>query len=325
MAINHELVRAECEAQTGFVDSTAYNRTKICCRILTQHGEAIPSWMVVREIIGKGSSGDINRGIKDFRQDHAERLRQMDGVLPGVPEHLAPLVSAFWEAAVLAARNEFTSNALRWQEQIEQAEARADLAGQQLTEAQGVIERQCSQIEAQGTTISALESQVTTERAGREQAERMFETHTAEMTAQREKLEATLKENKIEMDRALERFNGERKYAMCQIDEARTKATNDIAAANAQAQREKNTLELEAARQSNVIADLRAKLNDSDRTVAVMAQEVTDLRARLGRTEASNDQLTQDNRKMIALMKNSGTTVNTRGRRVSTIRKGNKR
>ena len=38
------------------------------------------------------------------------------------------------------------------------------------------------------------------------EAERLFEQHTAEMSAQRDKLEAALRENQTEMQKALERF-----------------------------------------------------------------------------------------------------------------------
>ncbi len=308
---NYDKVRAECEAQPGFDGGTAYTRTKACCRILLQHGEAIPSWTVIREIIGKGSSGDISRAIKDFRQEHAERLRRMDGALPGIPEHLAPLVSTLWETAVAAARAEFDAKEQRWQIQIEQADARADQAAQKLTEAEAVADRQRNQIGALDSKVATLEAQVRTEQAARQQAERLFEQHTAEMSAQRDKLEAALRENQTEMQKALERFDGERRYSMLQIDEARTKAANDVAAVRSQAQREKSALELDVARLGQTVADLRSKVNDADRKLAVAMQDATGLRERLGRAEADNDRLSEDNRRMVALIKKGGTTVNT--------------
>ncbi len=308
---NHDKVRAECEAQPGFNGGTAYTRTKVCCRILMQHGEAIPSWMVIRDIISKGSSGDINRGIKDFRQEHAERLRRMDGALPGIPEHLAPLVSSLWEAAVAAASAKFDARAHGWQVQIEQVEARADQAEQQLADAETVIDRQRGQIEALNTKVGTLEAQVCTEQAARQQAERLFEQHTAEMSAQRDKLEAALRANQTEMQKALERFDGERRYSILQIDEARTKAANDVTAVRSQAQREKSGLELEVARLGKTVADLRSKVSDADLKLAVAMQEAAGLRERLGRTEASNDRLSEDNRRVVAIIKRGGTTVKT--------------
>lgn len=306
MAINQDKVRAECEVQPGYDGCTAYNRTKICCRILTQHGEAIPSWMVVREMIGKGSSGDINRGIKDFRQEHAERLRQMDGIVPGIPAHLAPLVSGFWEAAVAAARSEFATSTQHWQEQIEQAEARADQAALRIAETEAVIDRQRGQIDAYDVKIAALDYQVRTERAGREQAERMFEAHTAEMGAQRDKLEAALKENKTEMEGALARFDGERRYAMTQIEEARTKAARDVSAAHDQAKRETSALEMNIARLTSASMELRPKIAAAEERNADLKQEITVLRAQLVHAEAIASKLTDENRRLATALQGRG-------------------
>ena len=84
-----------------------------------------------------------------------------------------------------------------------------------------------------------------------------------------------------------------------------------MAAVRSQAQREKSGLELEVARLGQTVADLRSKVNDADRKLAVATQEATGLRERLGRAEASNDRLSEDNRRMVALIKKGGTTVKT--------------
>ena len=322
----HDKVRAECAAQPGFEGGTAYSRTKVCCRILIQQGEPIPSWMVIREIIGKGSSGDISRGIRDFRIEHAERLRLMDGALPGIPQQLAPLVSSLWEAAVAAARAEFDAKEQRWQVVVEQAEARADQLAQQLNDVEGVRDRQLAQISALESQVRALDAQVRTEQAARQQAERLFEQHTADMAEQRGKLEAALRDNQTEMQKALERFDGERRYSMTQIEEARAKAAKDVASARAEAQREKSALELEVARFGQTVADLRARLNEADQKLAVATQDASGLRERLARTEASNDRLAEDNRRMVALVNKVGTRVNAPRLRApsSTLGKKNK-
>jgi chromosome segregation ATPase len=302
--IDHNELRAECKAQVGFEDGTAYFRTKVCCRILMRNGEAIPSWMVIRDIIGKGSSGDINRAIKDFRREHAERLRLMEGSVPGLPEHLAPLVSSLWESAVAAARAEFAANEQRWQGEIERAEQRSDQLAQQLADAKLASDRQLAQIEA-------LEAQVRTERAAREQAERLFEQHAADMSAQRDKLETALRENQAEMQKALDRLDGERRHALLQIDEARTKAANDLAAERSRGAREKAVQEQEIVRLGNSVSDLRRSLNEADRKVAVKTQEVFDLRERLSHAEINSARLSEDNRRMVGLIKSGSNTVHT--------------
>src|SRR6202011_5873556 len=97
--------------------------------------EPIPSWTAIREVIGKGSSTDISRGVRDFRREHAEVLKQMQGITPGVPEALAPHIRGLWEAAVGAVRSEFAANVTWWEQQIEQATAQAEEAMQKLSEA----------------------------------------------------------------------------------------------------------------------------------------------------------------------------------------------
>lgn len=305
--IDRDKFRAECEAQPGFAAGNAHSRTKVCCRVLTQAGEAVPSWMVVREIIGKGSSGDISRGIKDFRDEHAKRLQQMDGIVPGLPTHLAPLVTGLWESAVAAARAEFSANTRLWQEKINQHGALADQATQKAAELEAVIEKQRVRLEFLDAAVAGLDQQIDRERAGREQAERMFEKHMAEMTDQRGKLEAALKENKLELEKALERFDAERRYSLAQIEEARTKAANEVAALRAQTRREKASLEVEVVRLTGVASNLTTKLNDTELKSAVVSQEVGDLRARLGRTEAEKDRLVGDNNRMLALIKEKAT------------------
>lgn len=324
MAIDQDLIRRECKEAAGYKDGTAYARTKLCCRILLKHGEAIPSWMVIRDIIEKGSAGDISRGIKDFRNEHAERLRLMDGALPGIPAQLAPLVSALWEASVAAARTEFEANADRWQAEVEQAAARADQLAQQLAEADVMVDKQRLQIDALSAQAMGLQDQVHAEQAARCQAERLFEQHTHEMAAQRDKLEGALRENQTEMQRALERFDGERRYTMLQIEEARSTAATEVAAVRSQAQREKSALELEVARLNAAATELRRKVSEADRDLAVATQEVAGLRERLGRAEASNDRLSEDNRRMVALIKKGGTAVKISRLRSTPTRLSNK-
>lgn len=106
----------------------AYEQTKACCRELTQRGVRIPSWMGIRDIIGKGSSNDINRGKEDFRREQAESLKRMNGFVEGVPEVLAPHIQGFWEAAVQYVRQEFEAQTQEWQARIEQAESEQEAA-----------------------------------------------------------------------------------------------------------------------------------------------------------------------------------------------------
>ena len=100
MATNTEQLRALCAAYPQYEPGSAYVRTKILCDVLTKLGESIPSWMVLREHIGKGSSNDIARGVKDFRAEHADLLQRMEGLPEGIPDKLAQPMQALWHAAL---------------------------------------------------------------------------------------------------------------------------------------------------------------------------------------------------------------------------------
>ena len=97
MTTKTEQLRALCAQHAQYEAGSAYTRTKVLCEVLTKLGEPIPSWMVLREHIGKGSSGDINRGVKDFRSEHAELLQRMDGLPEGIPGRLAQPMRLLWQ------------------------------------------------------------------------------------------------------------------------------------------------------------------------------------------------------------------------------------
>ena len=287
----HQEIAAACAQHAGFAGGTAYTRTKICCQVLTERGDPIPSWMVIRDVIGKGSSTDINRGIKDFRHEHAERLRQMSGIAPGIPAQLAPVVASLWEAAVAAARAEFLDKAAQLEAQALQADARAEQAENDLQEARALAQRLEVKIDSLAAEKRSLEAQLEAERGARAQAERMFEANAAEVNAQREKLEAALRETKQEMNRALERFDGERRYALNQIEEARTKAAAEVAAVRGAAQRERTDFELATARLNSTISELRATAQAADKRAADIKAESDSLRVQLASAEAVAERL----------------------------------
>lgn len=101
-------VRAACMNQPEYLGGTAYTKTKIFCQHLMKAGLGIPGWMTIREVIGKGSSSDISRGVKDFRAEHAEHLgrRSVDADLPGMPPQLADGFVKVWDLAMQYARAE---------------------------------------------------------------------------------------------------------------------------------------------------------------------------------------------------------------------------
>ena len=305
MAIEQDNIRDECNRVPGYEDATAYVRTKHCCRILTEQGESIPSWMIIREIIGKGSSGDINRGIRDFRKEHGEALRKMGGMMLAIPDALTPHVLGLWDAAILMVQSQYESKTLEWERQIEQADSRAEQAEQDYVDTKATNERLQTRIEGMEENIQSLNNQVSGERAGREQAERLFAAHSAEVQSQRERIEATLETTQSELRSALERLEGVQRHSLVQIDEARTRANNEIAKARTQFEREKSDLEHLIANLKKTAGELREQKTTSDQRCAVAEQENAGLRERLSRSESQLDQLAEDHRKLVALNEKS--------------------
>lgn len=253
-------------------------------------GEPIPSWITIREVIGKGSPHDIRKGVADFQLEHAEKLRKM-GSLPGVPEHLAPLVQSLWESALAEAHAQFESQVGEWMQKIDDANNQRQEAESQLAEAKTTIQIQRNEAETLLLKISALEDNLLTEQTARQQAERLFEKHLAEMTEQRNKLEKTLMDNQAEMQKMLGRFEGERKHTMMEIEAARANAAKEIASIRRQAGQEKSTLEIDVAKHLNAIANVQNQLKEVEQQVAVLTEKLRNMTDRAKKAEAHADEL----------------------------------
>ena len=221
MATNTEQLRALCAAYPQYEPGSAYVRTKILCDVLTKLGESIPSWMVLREHIGKGSSGDINRGVKDFRSEHAELLQRMDGLPEGIPGKLAQPMQLLWQAALDEATAAFDQQ--RQDFEAQQAEAERIVADA-LRERDAMASNLALATEKAAGLQAALEQErerANTERAAREQAERMAEKHIADLTQQRDDMTKAVEANTAELRALTARLEDERRRSLMQIEQAR--------------------------------------------------------------------------------------------------------
>lgn len=260
---------------------TAYERTKLACESLMRRGEPLPGWPKMLTIIGRGSATDINRALRDFRREHAERLLAIERMPEGLPETLGPHVRGLWEAAVTAAQSQFDAQTRQWGEALDAAQAQTTAAAEALTVERGRSEQLRAKADVLDARCTAMAAQVTSAEAARVQAERLFEQYTTDMAAQREKLEAALRENQADMAKALDRFDAERRYSLTRIEEARTRAEQEIAAIRAKAQRERSDLELQVARLTQALAETRERLARAERAEFTAAEETARLRERL--------------------------------------------
>ncbi len=214
-------IQALCAEHAQYAAGSAYIRTKILCDVLVKLGESIPSWMVLREHIGKGSSGDINRGVKDFRSEHAELLQRMDGLPEGIPSKLAQPMQSLWQAALAEATAVFDQQ--RQDFDAQQAEAERIVADA-LQERDAMASSLALASEKATGLQAALEQErerANTERAAREQAERMAEKHIADLTQQRDDMTKVVEANTAELRTLTARLEDERRRALMQIEQAR--------------------------------------------------------------------------------------------------------
>lgn len=301
-------VRLRCLGHPDFAEGTAYTRTKICCRVLVMMGEPIPSWMIIRDCIEKGSATDINRGVKDFRAEHGEQLRQMGSAVEGLPPQLAPIVRGLWEAAVAEARKLHAEDVAQWQARVEAAEAHVGVASQAVERAHTEVEAARGQTDALRAQLAAdaevrvqLQQQLDRERDLRRYAEQMRDDNAAELAKQRSRLEETLAQSQAEMKQALDRFDGERKHSLRQIEEARSNAEREVKDIRDHAIRMEAELRKKLEDTTNNNTALRSQFDLHNAKIATLTQERQSLQATVARLE-------QQNRSMVELVRkpNSG-------------------
>lgn len=312
-----EELRATLASTPDWDGLNAYEMTKRCCAELTKRGQRIPSWMNIRDIIGKGSANDINRGKEDFRREHGDALRKMSGFVKGVPEALAPHILGFWTEAISLVRKEFDGKVAEWQSQIERAEAAVANAEHERDQSFRRAEALQGQIAGLHEAMNTLQGRVETERAAREQAERMFESSREELARQCDELRAALAHTQQELSDAITRLEGVERHSLLEIDRARTEAQNKIANIEAKAKQEIADYTLEIARMNNQLRDLRTQLASANQQTALQEQENALMRERLQRAEVLADHLASENARLVAALQKAVPAQRPELRRVS--------
>ncbi len=221
MTTKTEQLRALCAQHAQYEAGSAYTRTKVLCDVLTKLGEPIPSWMVLREHIGKGSSGDINRGVKDFRSEHAELLQRMDGLPEGIPGRLAQPMQLLWQVALDEATAAFDQQRQDFEAQQAEAERIVADALQERDTMGSNLAVATERVAGLQATLEQERERANTERAAREQAERMAEKHIADLTQQRDDMTKAVEANTAELRTLTARLEDERRRSLMQIEQAR--------------------------------------------------------------------------------------------------------
>lgn len=300
-----EDLRATLASIPGWDSLNAYEMTKRCCAELTRRGQRLPSWMNMRDIIGKGSANDINRGKDDFRREHGDALRQMSGFVKGVPEALAPHILGFWTAAISLVRTEFDGQVAEWQAQVERAEAAASHAGVVRDQAVNHAEALQGQITGLQEAMHTLKARADTERAAREQAERMFEANYQDLAGQRDELRVELSNSQRKLADAITRLEGVEKHALMEIERVRSEAKHHVEEMEAKAQRESDNQMLEITRANTQILEQKTRIAALLQEKSLQDQGITNLRELLQRAEERSKYLELENSQLTSALRNA--------------------
>lgn len=270
----------------------AYERTKVACAELTRKGLSVPGWPTLRDIIGKGSASDINRGKDDYRVEHGEYLSNMQGFEQGFPAELTPFVTQLWEGAINAVRTQLARQEEVMHEHVAQVDAAMEQAIEKRDSAIHRAETLTKQLDDAKELHIVLRSQIESERAMRMETEQRLDAHMSEIKQQRDQLEAALQTNRNELHAALERIDGAQKHTLMQVEEARTTAKQSIQEAHQRNERAMSSVTNENARLSKLVNEATSRRAALEKKIDQLTTELKDrelIIARLAASKSSDD------------------------------------
>lgn len=274
----------------GWSNLTAYEMAKLCCAEMTRRGIQLGGWMNIRDIIGKGSSTDINRGIKDFLQEHAQMLYDMKGIVSGVPEQLAPHILGFWKCAIEHVSKEYET---KTKDQLCAHENVLSSLKNSNAERDKAIEYN-NQLKGKNDAISAkcdqLSETLQNERLKHQLIERQLENANKELAEQRKALRHALEKSQTELGNALTRLEAAEQHALLEVSRVKSDYENRLAHAESKTASLRHEFTAEKQRHSQTTTKLTNK-------VAALEQENSSMKGRLRRAEDLVDKLLEKTNK----------------------------
>ncbi len=264
----------------GWEKLNAYERTKIACKELTLDGAQIPGWIDMRELIGKGSAGDINRAKRDFRLEHAQELRALEDVAPaGVPTELSEHILAFWQLARKHAKAAYSEMENSLLAKVREAEDASEHAQAQALDARQALATEQARSQGLNEARDALASELQSERQARTRAElakeqartdakEQVEAAQAQANEQITRLETALAKAQADLSTALDRLEGAQRHSIMQIELARTETREVRADYEARLKRAQEDLTLSGARAKQTQDRLQTELRDTQRALS---------------------------------------------------------
>lgn len=263
-------IKTTLVALPGWAELTAYERSKAACRELTMRGESIPMWQALRELIGKGSSLDINRGKTDFRKEHGESLRAMATFPEGMPETVKTALNGAWGAMVVAADTVVKSRIALVIQERDALESRLEESLQESKALQQQLEAVQAEIAHHLEKLSLQERQIETLEAARSQSDAWLQEARQDAALQRE-----------EMQKAVDRLEGVETHMLRRIEETRQEIQKaaDRELDQLKAKLQDQALELARARRMASDAGARAAVLEREAAAAVATAEAEARRA----------------------------------------------
>ena len=284
--------------------SSRRDRVFAVLEVFQRHTGSLPGIQEVRNLVGRGSYGDISRDLKDYRQILAARTEQK-ALIPGLPADLqlklGEVMAGLWETLFARAQLEFAGAREALQTKLAESEARRDDADQErrqaLEERQSALTRiavvegearearECLAAEqgAKGEALAMVASLQA--RVGEMEAERLriAAEHKAEVMA----LGAQLKERE---NRILD-LHGAQKVLEAGYQE-KIEAARQLETAH----------KLRADKAENAKNELQDRFEAASSSLAVASSQLGDLQARLVIAEQSRDQAIAAHAGQVALL-----------------------
>ncbi|QTP13381.1 DNA-binding protein [Serratia symbiotica] len=122
--VKEQLIKEFSASQT-YEGMNALQLAQQCCEKLAMLGQPLPGWREIREIIGKGSANDINKGKREYQDQQGKKLTQLNE-MPGVTEDMVEVMMLLRQKAFDVVSDSFKTQVIGWQNQVAEFRRQAD-------------------------------------------------------------------------------------------------------------------------------------------------------------------------------------------------------
>ena len=216
MTIDKDLILEKCNENPLFANANALNRTIICYLVITEAGIPVPGWEGLREIIGKGSSTDILKGVASARMVLASRLKAAGALPEGFPPAIVEPMREVWSAAQRLATEQLADDRLALQAQALAGAAAVAAAEARAMRLESELAGKAAEIEALKTASAAHQAQLDTEKSAAQSRQSQLAAQIDNLRSDKEALVRLQEADRARADAAEQ----DRRSAMLRADSA---------------------------------------------------------------------------------------------------------